>query len=129
MLIHHGRRCLLYFFSAFFIVFGLVGLFAPVMLLNALHLRPVTSAGLGELRSLYGGGFAGIGLVILAGLRCPAGRGLLLAISIIMGGIVLGRLVSLLLDHDFSFAASNAIFELIIAALCYYESRQGLEPS
>jgi hypothetical protein len=49
------------------------------------------------------------------------------ALFIIPGGIVLGRLLSLVAGHDFSFAASNAIFELIMAALCYYESRQGLE--
>ncbi len=128
MFIRHARRCLLYVFSVFFIAFGLTGLFAPVRLVTALHLMPVTSAGLGELRALYGGGFTGFGVVILAALRRPAtGPGMLLAMSLIFAGIACGRLVSMGFDHDYHFAASDAIYEIIIAASCYYESRQGLK--
>jgi Domain of unknown function (DUF4345) len=125
MFIRQARRCLLYVFSVFFIVFGLTGLLAPVRLLPALHLLPVTSAGLGELRALYGGGFTGFGLVVLAALRRPAtGPGMLFAMSIILAGIATGRVVSILLDHDNHAAASDAVYELIMAASCYYESRQ-----
>jgi Domain of unknown function (DUF4345) len=127
MLIHRLRRGLLYVSGAFFVIFGLTVLFAPGMITNSIHLMPSGRAGLGEMRGLYGGGFFGFGLVILAGLRCPASsQGLLLAMSIILGGIVVGRLLSLVLDQDFSFAAPNALFEFIIAAACYYESRHGL---
>jgi hypothetical protein len=128
MFIGQARRGLLYFFSAFFILFGLACLFAPALLAAKLNLMPADSAGTGEVRSLYGGGFAGFGLVIFAGLRCKQeGRGLLLAMSIIIGGIVVGRLFSIVIDHDYSFAAPNAILEFIMAAACYFESRQGLE--
>lgn len=128
MFIRQARRCLLYVFSIFFIAFGLTGLLSPVRLIAAVHLMPMTSAGLGELRALYGGGFTGFGLVILAGLRCPsAARGLLLGMSIILACIAVGRLISMGLDHDYHFAASDAIYEIIMAASCYYESRQGLE--
>lgn len=120
------RRLLLYFFSLFFFVFGLAGLFAPAMLAAKLNLAPLNSTGLGELRALYGGGFAGIGLVILAGLRCKtAGPGLLLAIGIIAAGIAAGRLFSTLLDHDIGTAGPAAITEIIMAAACFFESRQG----
>jgi len=130
MFIRQARRYLLYVFSAFFIAFGLTALFDPARLVTGLHLMPVTSAGLGELRALYGGGFTGFGLVILAALRRPAtGPGMLLAMSIILAGIAVGRLVSMGFDHDYHFAASAAIYELIMAASCYYESRQGLEYS
>lgn len=119
------RRLLLYGFSLFFILFGLAGLFAPTMLAARLHLAPVNNAGLGELRGLYGGGFTGFGLVILAGLRCKAaGAGLLLAMGIIAAGIAAGRLVSLATDHDTGFAAPAALWEFILAAACYFESRQ-----
>lgn len=116
------RRSLLYFFSAFFLVFGLVALFAPAMLFLELHLRPITLAGLGELRALYGGGFFAFGVVILAGLRSKT-PGLLLAMAIILCGIAIGRLFSLIFDQDFAFAAYNATLEFIMAACCYFESR------
>jgi hypothetical protein len=124
MLIHQLRRGLLYVSGAFFVVFGLTALLAPGLIANSIHLIPAARAGLGEMRGLYGGGFTAYGVVILAGLRRP-GHGLLLAMSIILGGIVVGRLFSLVLDQDFSFSAPNAIFEFIIAAACYYESRYG----
>jgi hypothetical protein len=120
------RRLLLYFFALFFIGFGLYALVAPALIAAKLNLAPVNTAGLGELRGLYGGGFCGIGVVILAGLRCKtAGPGLLLAIAIISCGIVAGRVLSMALDHDASFAAPVAIEELILAAACYFESRRG----
>ena len=49
--------------------------------------------------------------------------------SIILGGIVVGRLFSLVFDQDFSFSVPNALFEFIIAAACYYESRSGRIPA
>lgn len=129
MLIHQLRRGLLYVSGAFFVVFGLTALFAPGLITNSIHLLPSGRAGLGEMRSLYGGGFSSFGLLILAGLRCPTGHTLLLAMSIILGGIVVGRLFSLVFDQDFSFSVPNALFEFIIAAACYYESRSGRIPA
>jgi hypothetical protein len=121
------RRSLLYFFSVCFLVFGLIGLFAPAMLIAELHLRPITLAGLGELRGVYGGGFFAFGLVILAGLRSKTNSsGLLLAMCIIFTCIALGRLFSILFELDFAYAAQTAIPEIIMAVCCYYESRPGL---
>jgi hypothetical protein len=119
------RRLLLIFFGLFFLAFGLAGLFAPAMLAAQLHLMPLTNAGLGELRALYGGGFAAIGFTIFAGLRCKVnGPGLLLAMSILLAGIAAGRVVSLIADHDVGFAAPNGLFEFLLAAACYSESRR-----
>ncbi len=118
------RRALLYFFAVFFLVFGLIGLFAPAMLITELRLRPITLAGLGELRGVYGGGFFAFGIVIIAGLRSKAhAAGLLLAMAIILTGIVVGRLFSLLFEQDLMFFAQTAIPEIIMAACCFYESR------
>jgi hypothetical protein len=128
MLIHQARRALLYLFGAFFIVFGLTGLFAPALLTAKLNLMPENIAGTGEMRGLYGGGFIGFGLVTLAGLHSQAvSRGLLLAMSIIIGGIVFGRLFSMAVDHDYNAVAPAAIPEFVMALCCYFESRQGLE--
>src|SRR6516165_8371348 len=116
MLIRPARLCLLYLFGAFFLLFGLAGLLNPAMLAAKLNLLPLSSAGLGEIRGLYGGGFAGFGLVILAGLRSrAAGPGLLLGMSIILGGIVIGRLASMAVDHDYAFALPAALIEALMA--------------
>jgi hypothetical protein len=122
-----ARRLLLYFFAAFFIAFGLVGLFDPARLMGAVNLMAVNNTGTGEMRGLYGGGFTAFGLTTLAGLRCKAaGSGLLLAMCIICGGIVVGRFFRMVLDHDAGFAAQSALPEIIMAACCYFESRHGL---
>jgi len=117
------RRSILYFFGAFFIAFGITGLFDPGLIASKMHMLPTTIAGTGEVRGLYGGGFSGFGLVILAGLRSPAGKGLLLAMSIIMSGVIIGRLFSMGLDHEFAFAMPAAIAEFLVASLCYLEYR------
>src|SRR5579871_6707810 len=110
----NARRLLLYVFGAFFLIFGLVGLFDPVRLIYTILLRPTGYAGFSELRGLYGGGFIGFGLVIIAGLRWRAhGAGLLLAMSIIIGCVVIGRLISLVLDGAFPSCIFNTIFETI----------------
>jgi hypothetical protein len=125
MLIHQLRRGLLYVSGAVLLIFGLTALFAPGLITSSIHLLPSGRDGMGEMRGLYGGAFTAFGFIIIAGLRCPASQGLLLAMSIILGSIAVARLFSLVLDQDFSFAVPNAFFEFIIAAACYYESRQG----
>ena len=100
------RRGFLYFVSAFFILFGVTGLFAPQLIDAQLNLMPVAIAGTSETRGLYGGGFAGFGVVIMCGLRCSQlASGLLLAMCIIMGGVVVGRLVSIGIDRELAFTA------------------------
>jgi Domain of unknown function (DUF4345) len=118
------RRGFLYFQCVFFIVLGLVGLFAPQLVTVQLGLNVANIAGTSEIRGLYGGGFAGFGIVILYGMRSGSiGRGLLLAMSIIMGGVVVGRLFSLGIDHEFQFTLPAAIAEFLIALTCWMESK------
>jgi hypothetical protein len=125
MLIRLARRGLLYVSGAFFLLLGLAALLQPAMLAAKLNLLPMNSAGVGEIRGLYGGGFAGFGLVFLAGLHHrTAGRGLLLGMSLILGGIIVGRLASMALDHDYAAALRAGLPEVLMAACCYYESRQ-----
>ncbi len=124
MLIQKGRRGLLYISGAFLILFGIAGLYAPAALAGKLGLTPTSPSGLSELRTLYGGGFAGFGITILAGLRHrAAGRGLLLGMGIIFACLTIGRLVSAAAGHD-TLALKAAATEVIMALLCYTESRR-----
>ena len=121
------RRGFLYFFSAFLILFGMVGLFAPHIVDAQVNLMPVTIAGTSETRGLYGGGFLGFGVVIVCGLRCSQlARGLLLAMSIIMGGIFVGRMVSLGIDRELALTVPSAILELLMAVACWVESKRSV---
>lgn len=118
------RRGFLYFIAAFFIVFGMTGLFVPHFINAQLDLMPATIAGVSETRGLYGGGFVGFGLVIICGLRCNRlAGGLLLAMCIIMGGVVVGRLLSLGIDRDLASTLPIALGEFLIALACWVESR------
>lgn len=117
-------RGLLYFFSAFFVVYGATALFRPDIIAGALYLSPVTIAGTSEIRGLYGGGFAAFGVVLFNGLRNKSiGPGLLMSMAIIMGGVVIGRIVSLAIDHETAFTLPALIAEVVVAWACWMGSK------
>ena len=119
-----AARGLLYFFGAFFMVYGATALFAPDIIAGKLYLSPVTIAGTSEIRGLYGGGFAGFGVVILTGLRSKAlGSGLLMSMATIMGGVVVGRVVSLAIDHETAFTIPAAVAEILVAGACWVAAK------
>ena len=123
-------RGFLYFFGAFFLVYGATALFAPDIIAGKLYLSPVTIAGTSEIRGLYGGGFAGFGVVILTGLRSKTlGAGLLMSMAIVMGGVVVGRVVSLAIDHETAFTVPAAIAELLVAVSCWIASNNKSGPA
>ena len=123
-------RGLLYFFSAFFVVYGATALFRPDIIAGALYLSPGTIAGTSEIRGLYGGGFAAFGVVLFNGLRNrQIGPGLLMSMAIIMGGVVVGRIVSLAIDHETAFTVPAAIAELLVAGCAWLAAKDGLKRS
>ena len=108
----------------------MIGLFAPQIISGQVFLSPATIAGTAELRGLYGGGFIGFGLVLLCGLRCKSlAPGLFLAMAIIMGGIVVGRIVSLAIEHEFAFTIPAIIGEVLLALACWAGSRNAVRES
>jgi hypothetical protein len=95
-------------------------------MVETLHLSPLSPAGMGELRGLYGGGFFAMGLVLLGGLHYrPLAPGLLIAMAIIFAGIVVGRLVSLVLDREFVATPLAGASELLLALACWRIYQQG----
>lgn len=118
------RRGFLYLIGASLFLFGMTALFAPHIINSQLNLMPVNIAGTSETRGLYGGGFIGFAVVIIAGLRCSQlASGLLLAMSIIMGFVVVGRLVSIGIDRDLASTVPAIAGELLIALACWAESK------
>ena len=102
---------------------GLLGatmMIAPQLVAPKLFLSALGIPGSSELRSLMGGGFIGFALVILGGLRCRRlAPGLLVAMTVIMAGIVVGRIASLVLDGYHVNALVAGISELAISAACW----------
>jgi hypothetical protein len=113
-------RIWLYFIALIFGVVGVTSLLSPETTGSQLQIQAVSLAGTSELRGLYGGGFVGFALIILVGLRRKAySPGLLMAMAIIMGGIVVGRVVSLAVDHELKTTLGTGVLELLVALACW----------
>ncbi len=113
-------RTYLYLSVLLFFAIGVSSLFAPGMVAANLQLSPLSLAGTGEIRGLYGGGFFAFGLVLLGGLRCKSlSPGLLIAMATIMGGVVVGRIVSLAFDHEYLLTLIGGSAELLLALACW----------
>ena len=78
--------------------FGAFGLFLPDRLADFVGLMPTTPLAWSELRTLYGGLWGFMGLVILGGLRSEHGRLRIRGIGLAWVGLLVGRGVSLGLD-------------------------------
>lgn len=118
------RRGFLYLMGASLFLFGMTALFAPHLINEQLQLMPTSIAGTSETRGLYGGGFIGFAMVIICGLRCrDSASGLLMAMAIIMGCIVAGRLISIGIDHELASTVPAVIGEVLIALACWLESK------
>jgi len=121
-------RAWLYLHIPLWLLLSGLSLFAPQIAAQRLHLIPDALAGTSEIRGLFGGGFLAFGVIILAGLRIkPLAKGMLGAIGLIMAGVVIGRIVSLIVDHDL-FALRIGSTESLVALACWYEFRQKADP-
>jgi hypothetical protein len=81
------------------VVVGFTGLVSPAQLFDPLGVTLPTPAGRNEIRAAYGGMHLGVGLLLLAGVgRRERRRAALWLVVAFMGGLALGRLVSLVAD-------------------------------
>jgi hypothetical protein len=125
-------RIWLYFIALIFGIVGFTSLFSPETTGSQLQIQALSLAGTSELRGLYGGGFVGFALILIAGLRRKDySQGLLMSMAIIMGGIVVGRVVSIALDHELKATLGAGAPELLVALACLsvYKHDKGLTHS
>lgn len=93
------------------VLLGLYGLYAPGSVAPMLGLEAVTAGGSGELRAVFGGLIAAMGVAILRGsLGGSAGRQWLWAIATGYVGLAAGRLVSLGMDG----MAAHTLFAFLL---------------
>ena len=86
-------------FIAIFLAFALWTFIAPMSLAQNLGFHLPGNTGLNELRANYGGMYIGIALFLFISIRTPGMvRGAWLFLSLLLGGLAVGRFLSLLLD-------------------------------
>jgi hypothetical protein len=91
-------RVLLWLVVAANAAWGLFALFVPNAAGRVVGLVPDGTAGVGELRAVYGGLVLALAVALAVALRIPSGAGWLHVFAILYGGLVAGRVVSLALD-------------------------------
>lgn len=84
-----------------FALLGAIGLFLPRWLTETLNILPLSESAWGEVRALSGMWLV-MGYITLAGHDSPRGRTMIRGVALVMGGLLLGRIVSLLFDQFFN---------------------------
>lgn len=103
------------------LIFGVYALSAPLQVAGLLSLSPATPGASGEIRAVFGGLAAAMGVAILRGARRgPAGRQWLLLLALAFAGLVLGRVASLAGDGFALHTVLSMILEGGIAAILLY---------
>ncbi len=81
-------------------VMGLVGLARPERILGYFGMGPLTSGMRNEVRAVYGGFGLSVAGLLIAALEIPSLReGILISLAVAVGGMALGRCVSLALER------------------------------
>ena len=111
-----------------FLGLGLLFVFNPAATLTLLQLTPVAIGGWAAIRSVFGGLFLGIALLLIHGLVHDEGLPVRMA-GVVLAATVLGRLVSLALDGFEASLLGPIIIESILIAICFFSAKQLGEPA
>ena len=101
---------------ALFVGSGLFWMFAPGILLQMMGIEVVNIVGMSTLRGDISGMFLASGLMLAAGLW-TRNTAWFLAVAVLMGAIMLGRLIGLAMDGVSAMAIQNLITEVIVLAI------------
>lgn len=106
--------------------YGLYCLVEPGFLEGAAGVAATTPTGTIELRAMYGGLQAAIGVLCAAGFRSAAWRQhALVAVGVLAAGLGSARLVAALIEGEFSSYTSGAlVFEFLIASVAITLARR-----
>ncbi len=103
------------------LLFGAYALLVPDAAARIVSLQPMTPGATGEIRAIFGGLIVGMGLVIVRGaVGGDRGKQWLLAASVAYFGLVLGRIVSLVLDGAVAHTLMAGAFEGLLGVLLFY---------
>ncbi len=99
--------------------YGLFCLFQPDFLVETAGVQALTATGSTELRAMYGGLQAGLGVLAMAALlRADLVRGVLITLAVLTGGLGIARLMGLAMDGGISpYTVGALVFEFGSVAL------------
>ena len=121
-----GARLFLAVSTLVWLPYGIYCFFAPGFLAGAAGVESLSPTGSTELRAMYGGLQAGIGMLTLSGALSEAmTRPALLAIAFLCSGLGSTRLLGALIEGGISsYTISGMIFEFLSAGLAIHFLRR-----
>jgi hypothetical protein len=122
----NGARIFLGASALLWFPYGIYCFLHPEFLAGAAGVASTTATGMTELRAMYGGLQAGIGLFALVGCLSQAARGsVLLGLALLCGGLGSTRLIAAFVDGGWSaYTASGIVFEWLSTALAVHFARR-----
>lgn len=106
-----------------FLGLGLLFIFNPAATLNLLQLTPEAPDGWAAIRSVFGGLFLGIALLLIHGLVHSEGLPIRMA-GVVLAATVLGRVVSLAADGFEAHLLRPILIEAVLVAICFFSAKQ-----
>lgn len=106
------------------VAWGLFALVAPDRAGEMLHLEAASGRGLSELRSVYGGAVAMLGVMTLWGLRRPDGASWFELLAYGFFGLCIGRATSAAFDPNKLYSGGVLALELGFGVLLFVASRR-----
>ena len=108
--------------AATFLPYGLMCFLNPELLIDSAGIQAVSAAGTTELRAMYGGLQASVGVLAISALFRPSlSAGFLVTIATVMAGLLLARLAGLLIDGGFTGYTGMALgFEVTLLSIALY---------
>lgn len=106
-----------------FLGLGLLFMFNPAATVELLQLTPEAADGWAAIRSVFGGLFLGIAILLLRGLMYEEWLPIRIA-GIILAITILGRIVSLVVDGFEAHLLGPIAVEIVLVAICFFSARQ-----
>ncbi len=106
-----------------FVLLGLLFMFVPGATVELIQLTPESAGGWAGIRSVFGGLFIGLALLLLRGVTYDEWFPIRLA-GIILAVTIIGRVVSLVADGFEPRLIGPIVVELVLVAICLFASKQ-----
>ncbi|MEM7126771.1 MAG: DUF4345 family protein [Chloroflexota bacterium] len=106
-----------------FVGLGLLFMFNPAATLELIQLTPEAAGGWAGIRSVFGGLFLGLAVLLLRGLMYEEWLPIRIA-GIILAITILGRIISLVADGFETNLLGPIIVEIVLVAISLFSARQ-----
>jgi hypothetical protein len=106
--------------AAINLLFGIVAMIQPARVAGWIGFELSGAGATGEMRAVYGGLVAVVGILMLFAVWTNVGAPLLWPLALLFAGLVIGRIVSLAFDGFAFYTFAATVFEILAAGLLAY---------